>query len=218
MTGNIWFKTLKSTNGSWSWRRVGDRQITDSFSGGSTFSFCSETCKLLAVLYAGAGFGTRFSVPWLFHVLSLPCLAFYGSVLFCDGERITQQVPRMVALELIISMFGTFFWKVSHGFRKRYHGGCIQQDCEGRGMLVSQNMRIWTFLMAYRIVRLLDCFDESPVQDLHALARSYKDSFDAEGGLELFPYRFNDSLVTWAPVCEGVNQESASTQAYVQVS
>lgn len=69
-------------------------------------------------------------------------------------------------------------------------------------------------------MRLLGCFAVDQIQNLIALARSCKISFDAEDGLglEWFPRRFDENFVTQVPAYDGGNQGGAFSQAQERVS
>lgn len=50
-------------------------------------------------------------------------------------------------------------------------------------MLVPLSNRIWTLLGELGIVRLLGCFDRTPIRDSLTLARSYKVNFHTKDSL-----------------------------------
>lgn len=61
----------------------------------------------------------------LLRVSSQSCLAYYSGMLFGDVDANTQRVKRMLPLEIVVLRSESFFQKVGHGGRTRYHGGRI---------------------------------------------------------------------------------------------
>lgn len=79
-------------------------------------------------------------------------------MLFDNDNCSTQRALRIVALELVTLILGTFLQTAHQGSTTRYQRR-IQQVCERRGMLVPLKKCIWTSLGEYGTVCVQNCFD-----------------------------------------------------------
>lgn len=102
-------------------------------------------------------------------------MTYISVVFFGDDDHNTQRVQQMVASRLASRLdVGCGSWTVCCVIELRYHGGCLQQACEGRGTLVPLHKRTWTLIGGYGFVRVLKYIDVDPIRSLLALASSYK--------------------------------------------